>query len=110
MFCSSFAGPGSTRAPVAHGRGVTLRVPKSSCSSPHPSPPCPSAFSPVLGNGPSPAQVLQPEPEGILGPSADPLFAFCGGGGRLQQRGHGQGQRSDFSLLQFHGTAQRQPL
>lgn len=113
MCRSSFAGPGSTGAPVPHGRGVTLRIPKSSCSSflysrlPPPPPP-PGALSPVPGTL-SPAQVLQPEPEGELGPTADPLGAVRGGRGGLQQRGHGQGPRPGFSaLVQFQGTAQRQ--
>lgn len=48
---------------------------------------------------PLPAQMLQPEPEGKLGPSADPLFAFSCGWGCPQQRRHRQGQRSSSSIF-----------
>lgn len=53
----------------------------------------------ALKSSPLPAQMLEPEPEGKLGPSADPLFAFCCAWGRPQQCGHGQGQRSSSSIL-----------
>lgn len=46
-----------------------------------------------------PAQMLQPEPEGKLGSSADSLFALCHGWDHPQQGGHGQDQRSGSSIL-----------
>lgn len=68
--------------------------------------PLPHAHKSIPQPSPLPGQMLQPEPEGELGPRADPLCVLRGGWGRPQQRGHGQGQRSSSSvLLYFHRTA-----
>lgn len=72
--------PGSTRAPPSCGSGRCHTFP---------------------------AQMLQPEPQGKFGATADPLLVLrCRGRGCAQQQGQRQGQRLRSSLLrEFHSTA-----